>query len=244
MTTFIFNLNCWLFGKPLSSDCYGRMDKIVAMIKEKNPEIITLQEVWSNRYISYLEEKLPNYTFIFSKTPFWNQSGLVTILKQAPLNYKVNFFKLSRHHNFTEFFLRKGYITTEVMLEDEKWYLINTHLYAAFSGKGAKITEEEFTELVSKLPSTNVLLCGDFNFEEQKFNELNSGRFSRMCNSEITFGGDGNPYARARFNALMKKNKKIDYLLYKSPSILNTEYEVIKSPFVSDHYPMYAKITS
>ncbi len=242
MNISIFNLNCWLFPTPLSTDCYLRLSHIVEMIKTRDPDIITLQEVWSNKYISYLKEKLSGYFFIYAQTTFYNQSGLVTILRQEPKDYKVNFFKLSPHHNFTEFFLHKGYITTDIELNGENWTVTNTHLYAAFTKKTEVIIENQFKELVSKMPNSKVVICGDLNLSEDKIQELGGEKLKRFCDSQNT-SDINNPYAHARFNSWIigNKSKKIDYMLYKNSTVIDSQYEIIKTPFVSDHYPMFAK---
>ena len=244
MAISIFNLNCWLFPPPISADCNNRLSSIIDLIKERDPKIICLQEVWSNKYLEYLKQKLTNYHCVSSGSLFYNQSGLAIFLKEKPLSFRVNFFKLSFRHNFTEWFLRKGYIEANIKINGVKWTIVNTHLYAAFSKKTEIIIEKQFLELISKISGTDVFLCGDLNLEEGKFEKLNQGRFSRLCDLQNT-SDVNNPYARKRFNSFIigNKSKKIDYLIYKSGPAVQSEYEVIKKPFVSDHYPMFCQAT-
>lgn len=242
MDISIFNLNCWLLPPPFSADSFKRLSVIVDMIEARNPNIVTLQEVWSNKYVFYLRKRLPQYFFIYSKTAFYNQSGLLTLLKQEPKDSQIKFFKLSGRHNVTELFFHKGYITADMEINGEKWIVVNTHLYAAFSKNAEAITEEQFAELMLTLSKKNIILCGDLNLVEEKFSKINQGKFSRLCNSEITFGDSHNPYAYKRFNKFMVKNKKIDYILYKSTLAPRYQYELLKTPFVSDHYPLYAQM--
>ncbi|MFZ2150193.1 MAG: endonuclease/exonuclease/phosphatase family protein [Minisyncoccia bacterium] len=244
MNISIFNLNCWLFPSPLSTDCLKRLSTIVSMIEAQNPEIVTLQEVWSNKYIFYLKKRLPQYFFISSETLFYNQSGLVTLLKQKPLHHRIKFFKLSFRHNLTEIFFHKGYITANIEINGEKWTIVNTHLYAAFSKKTEIITREQFDNIILTAQETSVILSGDLNLTEEKFNQINQEKFSRLCDSQITLGDPNNPYAYKRFNKFMVKNKKIDYMLYYYNKALNSKYEIVKTPFVSDHYPMFCKINN
>src|SRR3989344_5921156 len=217
MEISIFNLNCWLFPPPISADCDTRLSSIVDLIKERDPEIICLQEVWSNKYLKLLKQKLTDYHCVSSGSLFYNQSGLVIFLKEKPLSSHVNFFKLSFHHNFTEWFLRKGYVETDIKRNGDKWTIINTHLYAAFSKKTEKVIDEQFLELASKISGMNIILCGDLNLEEEKFEKLNQGKFSRLCDSQNT-SDINNPYSRKRFNSFIigNKSKKIDYITYKS----------------------------
>lgn len=238
----IFNLNCWLFPTPLSSDSSIRLSKILDMINEYSPDIITLQEVWSNKHLNFLKQKLPKYFSTSSKTLFYNQSGLVIFIKQHPAFQKVNFFKLSLDQNFTEWFLHKGYISIDFELGNKKFTLINTHLYAPFS-KSTKNIPEEQLELVADLTlKENTIICGDFNLEEEKVEKILGQKFVRICNSEPTSDGKS-PYSYKRFNKYMShQSKKIDYIFFKNTTPVKFDYRLIKNPFVSDHYPMFCKI--
>src|SRR3989338_2249372 len=180
MTISIFNLNCWLFPPPVSVDCSVRLSAIIGIIKKLKPEIISLQEVWPNKYLSYLKQELPNYYCVSSGTPFYNQSGLVTFLKEKPLSSKVNYFKLSFQHNVTEWFLRKGYITAKIKLGGHELTIINAHLYAAFSTGAEVITEKQFSEIMREAIQDNVILCGDLNLKEETMESINQGIFSRL----------------------------------------------------------------
>jgi len=73
--------------------------------------------------------------------------------------------------------------------------------------------------------------------------QISEGKFFRLCNSEPT-SDMGNPYCHERFNKFISnESKKIDYLLFRGKSPEKVDFEIIKSPFVSDHYPMFVKIT-
>lgn len=238
----IFNLNCWLFPVPLSADCDARVSSILEMIRENNPDIITLQEVWSNKYLKILEHDLPDYFSISSKTPIYNQSGLVIFSKQKSIYSKVNFFKLSLRQNFTEWFLRKGYIKTLVEFNDKKFTIINTHLYAPFSKSAINIPAEQLNLVVGLTSEDNIILCGDFNLDEEQTRKIVGRDFFRMCDSEPT-SDTQNPYSYKRFNKYMAhESKKIDYLLFKRSLAGKFKYNMIKNPFVSDHYPMLSHL--
>lgn len=238
----IFNLNCWLFPIPLSSDCDFRLIKILDMIKERDPDIITLQEVWSNKYLKYLAQNLQGYFLISSKSPIYNQSGLVTFVKKQPLSSEINFFKLSFRQNFTEWILRKGYITVVIELGGKKFTIVNTHLYASFSKFAKIIPEKQLANLMNSIPNNNVILCGDLNLGENEIEQINQDKFVRLCNSEPT-SDIKNIYCHKRFNKFMSnKSKKIDYFFFGKKLPEKFQYEIIKSPFVSDHYPMFTHI--
>lgn len=226
-------------------DSRTRLAAIIALIKEHGPEIICLQEVWSNAYLRSLKRQLPDYYCVSSGTSFYNQSGLVFFSKEKPLSSEIYYFKRSLKQNFTEWFLRKGYITVKIDLGGQEWTVINTHLYAAFSSGAEIITEQQFEEMVHARGS-NTILCGDLNLEKEALERLNQGVFSQLCNAEFTLAAD-NPYSTKLFNRLgMRKNrsKKIDYVLYKGQRRITSECQVITQPFVSDHFPILCKTTS
>lgn len=191
-----------------------------------------------------MQQELPNYHCVSSGTPFYNQTGLVTFLKEKPLSSQINYFKLSFQHNVTEWFLRKGYITIKTKLGGHEFTIINTHLYAAFSTGAEVITEKQFSEIIRVATQDNVILCGDLNLKEEIMDGINRGTFSRLCDSQYTLDAN-NPYGNKRFNKLnMEKkpgSKKIDYFLYKGNFKTAANYETIKAPFVSDHYPMFCR---
>lgn len=87
-------------------------------------------------------------------------------------------------------------------------------------------------------------MCGDLNLGEVEFEKINNGRLLRLCDSENTFDYL-NPYKHQRFNARSTRTKggKIVYMAYANIPILESEYQVIKNPFVSDHYITYCVIT-
>ena len=239
----ILNLNCWLFPPPLSSDCEARLTNIIKIINEHGPDIITLQEIWSNKHLRYLKDELSDYTALSSGSMIYNRSGLVTFTKPRPASSKIGFFKLSIKHNPTEWFLHRGYIKVDLKLNNHDFSIINTHLYAPFSTRAKAITEHQFEELIKNIPSSgSVLISGDLNIDEQKFAKMNQDKFLRLCDSQPPSDAK-NPYSYGRFNRLMShENKKIDYMLFRGKILPKSEYQLIQAPFVSDHYPMFCRL--
>jgi len=242
MNLSILNLNCWLFPAPLSSNTITRLSNIVNFVKTNDPDIVTLQEVWSNRALQQLKRSLPEYHFISAQTPLYNQSGLVTLLKNPSVSFRLHFFKRSAAHNFTELFLRKGYLLTEVQLQGHKLTIINTHLYASFSEKSRIIAQEQLQEVIRSARAENTFLCGDLNMEEEAVKKICSANFFQLCGSQNT-RDNANPYCYKRFNALMpNRSSKIDYILCSNPKPAKISVRLMKEPLVSDHYPMIASL--
>lgn len=242
MNLSIFSLNCWIFPKPISSDITERLFGIVKFIRTNDPDIVTLQEIWSNRALRQLKRHLPQYYFVCAQTLFYNQSGLVTLLKIPPVNSQLRFFKPSTTYNVTELFLHKGYLLTTIQVQNRTLTVINTHLYASFSKKSKMIAQEQLQEITKNAPKENSFLCGDLNLEEEAVEKICNTTFFRLCNSQHT-RDNTNPYCYKRFNALMPNmSSKIDYILYSNPNPAEVTMRLIKSPLVSDHYPLFASL--
>ena len=228
---------------PFSIDAEERLMAIIEMIENTNPDIVTLQEIWLNKYILYLKMRLPEYNFIYANTLFYNQTGLLTLIRIKPIHVQVDYFGRSMKHNLAELLFNKGFISVDIKINNEKWSIFNTHLYASFS-KNIETLNKQLVTLFSNLPDANVILCGDLNIDEVQFLEFNQDKFFRLCDSTPTVD-IANPYAYAKFNKyfMKDKSKKVDYLLYRNSYTLRNEYEVIKSPVVSDHFPIFTCIS-
>lgn len=244
MEISILNLNCWLLPAPLAADCKIRVSKIADVILAYEPDIVTLQEVWTNSDLAYLKRRLALYHCVSSGSRLYNQSGLVTFLKAKPISSRMTFFKRSVRHNATEWIARKGYLEVDIEIQGVTRTIVNTHLYAAFTIQAESIAEEQFSELVSKVSTIQSITCGDLNLSEAEFEKVNEGRLQRLCDSQNTFD-ELNPYKHQKFNAIATgiEGGKIDYMTYANMTISHVEYRVIKNPFVSDHYMTHCLLT-
>lgn len=223
----VLNLNCWLFPQPFSCDIKRRLNLLVAFIKKENPDIVTLQEVWLNRYVDYLHKRLPDYFAFYSHSFFFNKTGLLTLTKIKPLNSEVFYFPFTKKHNFTELLCHKGYLRLTLKLSNSKLDLINTHLYASFSHASINIPPGQF-EIVSKKLNKNSILCGDFNLEPVQITKLDK-RIHFLSNKQITHSSN-NAYFKSRLNRLGSgKDESLDHIICLSKKI-KAKVQVVKTP--------------
>lgn len=126
----------------------------------------------------------------------------------------------------------------------EKFYFVNTHL----DHKGTKAQKEGLKLILEKIKKINtkdypLVLTGDFNIRPNNpiLNDLNS---IMQCTREVAEKTD----KRGTFNGWgsARKDVLIDYI-YMSGFSKCTEYKVVTEKYdnrayVSDHYPIYAKL--
>ena len=235
----ILNLNCWLFPYPFSVKNKDRLDSLIIFIKKTRPDIITLQEVWSNKYIVYLKEHLNEYIFTYSKSKFFNKTGLVTITKDKPSYHKIKSFPLTKSHNFTELIFNKGYIETDVNFLKYRLKIINTHLYAPFSKSAKHITKDQFKSIIKKIDNKS-FLCGDFNLDLDEIKELSSNT-NILTEGRIT-RSNKNSYTMKMFNIFFShRDSSIDHIITKR-KLIRFKSKIIKRPLFSDHYAISCEV--
>jgi len=236
----LFNLNCWLLPTGFSSENHSRLDKIIKLIKKENPDIITLQEVWTNDSIAKIKKELKDYKIIYSKNLIFNRTGLVTGLRMPHKSHKVEFYPLSESHSPLERLARKGY---QIINLDEELTLVNTHLYNPTNKREKEITKKQckyLLDLTNRLDWKKVVIIGDFNLSRKEIYRLGGN---------INFGSDEylidiseNKYIFYRGNKHKKYNDRIDYLLYNKKNDLNIRTKLLLEEKLSDHYPIIANI--
>src|SRR5262245_66057742 len=73
-------------GLPFKSDTTTRLRRVAEKIKEQQPDVVFLQEVWFGRYARLLEHVLsPDYQPVFAPRPIlgWPRGGLVILVRQG-----------------------------------------------------------------------------------------------------------------------------------------------------------------
>jgi len=229
----IFNLNCWLLPPPLSTDNSKRLSQIISLIKNTEPDIISLQEVWLNKYVNTLKKELKNYFFISSEKTPYNKSGLVTgLLTNKPS--RQYFFPTNRAYSLVEKIARKGF---QVIQLSKDIHFVNTHLYAPKNNREKEITKSQFILLQGVIGSEKCILSGDLNLNEEELIKANN-IFSL---TKKTINLPANQYQKSRLNKRFKYDNT-DYVLktktFKTP--ISTTY--LKSPILSDHFVIIGKV--
>jgi exonuclease III len=230
----IFNLNCWLLPPPLSTDNNKRLSQIISLIKNTQPNIISLQEVWLNKYVKRFQNELKNYSFITCKNSLYNKSGLVTgLLKNQ--SFKKQFFPITSQHNLIERIAQKGF--HEIKLSKNISF-INTHLYAPINTKEKIITKSQLSLLQKLIKSKKYILSGDLNLNNKELS-LETKKFKPIKKFKNIYK---NPYQKMNFNKKFNYDNS-DYILKTSTIKIPIKIKYLRSPLLSDHLVLIGKIT-
>ena len=240
----ILTLNCWLLPRPISLDAPKRLKKITTLIKEEDPDIIALQEVWLISYVRSLAEELKDYAFFYTYNTVFNTSGLVTAVKRVHYNvvkFEQEFFTQSS--TFIERLSKKGFhkITLPGIT------VVNTHLFDGNYGKPAALknttagacTIHQLGEILLKQSS---IVVGDLNIDQEFLTSLPlfKHNFSYQVSNKPTVSVE-NEYTNARWNKTIV-DSKFDYILPTIQSGFSIIEEVLDTYMLSDHYQVIGKI--
>lgn len=227
-----------------------RLDSIISCFLKSNADIIQLQEAFDNKavkkIISKLEAKYP-YA-ITPKHQFIKYSNGLLTLSKYPLTLENSiFFNKSRLHDCI---VSKGAILYSVTVENQKIFLVNTHLQSDYDLitseklRGSQLTQIH-TELLDQriLENNPLILAGDFNFNES------SSEYLKIKNEllwEDRSKGNNDPmYTFSHLNYWNSdfSSEKLDYIFFKNSDYLNSSCHLIKEYKkgdidFSDHYPL------
>lgn len=245
MEISVLNANLWLLPPPAAVDNNKRLFKFIKLIKKYSPDVVNLQEVWLNKYTNYLKYNLPEYNLTKPKSFFINKSGLVTLSRFKPI--KFSFSQYPKHKDFdaVEKVASKGYLKITFKKEGKEITLINTHIYETLEQVKLKIKFGQIKHLLKKTLEHNpTIVAGDFNADT--FNLPNGFNNLAAENDYKPTYSLENKYAKALINGIMNRHgvhyQKPDYV-FANIKGAKIESQVIKNPLISDHYPIYAKVT-
>jgi len=232
----ILSLNCWLLPPPFSSKNRKRIHQIIELIKEINPDIIALQEVWLNHYVNLIKGNLKEYYFFESNSKIFNRSGLLTGLKIKPKSFHPVFFPPLKNYNFIEGFCSKGY---QIIKISKDTYFINTHLYSPLNREELKFNISQWKLLKGRMGRKNVILSGDLNLDEKDFSK-EEYPFNYQ-NEDGLKKPENNKYTKMKLNRLYEYYDEEDYILknFKKGSL---GVRKLYSHVLSDHYPLLGKL--
>ncbi len=222
--------------KPLSIKEKQRLSQIISVIRENNPDVIALQEVWLSKYAKEIERQLKEYTFTMSGSFFYNKSGLVTGVKKSN-DIEINYFPFTKKHSLVERVARKGYHSVKL---SNDLFFVNTHLYTQTNDAEKAITASQFRLIQKLMPTKQVIVAGDLNLNERELNKFNI-RFDYDTSYGLTISSS-NYLTQARCNKFLKQDLKIDYLLATKEKTASLVTKCITKPIVSDHYMLLSSI--
>lgn len=240
----ILDLNLWMLPAPMASDQKRRLQRFVLLAKRTNPDIITLQEVWLRKYITFIRKNLKGYHIHHPSHKVFNRSGLVTLSKEKPSSFHFHRFPKLKGEVRLEKLAGKGYLMINLRFAGKNYHIVNTHLYCELPGSRKQITEQQLEMLIRLTKKGNWIVCGDLNLDESEFKKLNKGHFTHHTSKVFTYSKN-NKYARSRLNKFGIRNRKIDYTLIKADkNNLKIHTAVIQKPLVSDHYAVLTTISA
>lgn len=201
-----------------------------------NVQMICLQEIQHNDYISRLAAQLwdyPHYAFVPRR--FAPVGGLMTF-SQLPLVQPVFTPFENRGElyspGFADYLLHKGVLATGLHASGQPLQVMNTHLQANYAGdwrrdnRFARIQADQVQQLARLVrqqpPEQMLLVCGDFNFPRDSFlyREL-------LEQSGLTdpLAGHPRPSYKPFPLAPDRWSTSIDYILLRPPPGLDVQVE-------------------
>ncbi len=209
---------------------FKRIDKIIKIIKEENPDIIGLQEV-NFKVKNYLKDNLKEYQ-IFGKSRYQNNKIYdeynIVLIKKNITVLKTETYKLYPKHKHA-FFSLFPRIATQVLIkyQNKEIHIFNTHLDVLFNYTRKKELEI-LNEKIKK--EENIIIMGDFNMTPQ--NKIFQKLTSYYKNINIVTQTN------------IHRKHPIDYILI-SNNITYENTKIINSKEMpSDHFPITVIITN
>lgn len=237
----------WLLPPPLSAENSFRIDKLVNLVNEMGPDIVTLQEIWLNRYLRKIRRKLKKYHLVSSGSKFFNKSGLVTLSIHKPIYTNFHPFNVTPKYSFSEFLARKGLLTANLRKGNKLFSIVNTHTYGGNKGKrGQRIKTKQLRILKEQITlEYPVITAGDFNTTPGKLFQFAKDFISDS--KVVPTQSRSDKYTKRRFNRIENRKKKrfykLDYVLLRTKSENSyIKTNTINSPQISDHRPVFAEV--
>ncbi len=234
--------NVWGLPWPVSKDFKKRIRKIPSFLLKNNPDIICLQEVWLYSTLNFFKKVLKGYHCTTSgKGLFFNLSGLATFTKQKPISKRFTKFKTTLAR-YDEFVAGKGFLDTEIKIDEKNFHIINTHLFLRRSKRHNKIFQDQPNLLKNSLnKKDNYIFAGDMNMSFRDFSKWKPEDLLAFRPNKPTLY-EKNPYQSSNVEYI-HGGKVIDHVAVKSDfSKIKLVNEIPNPEFHSDHMPVISKI--
>lgn len=240
MELSFFDLNCWLLPLGISHKNNIRKKQILEEIKKRNPDIITLQEVWLIKDVNYFKKNLRGYYAVSSNSHFFNKSGLLTLTKLKPASISINFFQKTKKYSILEKLASKGVHDIKLNFNQKNLNIINTHLYYPTKEAEKLILSSELNFLIN-LTKSNTLILGDLNLNSKTLINKGQHTFFNSGNKRATYSSQ-NIYAKFVEPKKRSFRKILDYSLVAKNSILKVSSRPLVFPLLSDHYALQGTV--
>lgn len=224
------------YKKLLNKERIIDLEKIINVIKEENPDIIALNEVYNDinnietvEQTKYIADELGyNYYFFGKCITIKNTIGYGNaIISKYPLsNYTVHkipdpIIKKENGH-----YESRAIIDCELLINDEIIKVFVTHI-----GLEKEEKENGINKILEISKNKKAIIMGDFNMQEDNENIKKLLNTYKNTLSNINEGNSTYPSTNPK--------EKIDYIFIKNMEIISSN--VIKK-VASDHFPIIANI--
>lgn len=226
ISTFNIKNDYYKYNKEKTKD-------IINYLKEKNIDILNLQEVYKRLDKDLTKEVINNNYRIVGKYRFLSKLILKPFNESTPIITNKKIIKI-RHYRLPFLPSLQKRIMTKVIIKynNENISIYNTHLDFKYD-KVKKKELDKIYEIISK-DSNKLILTGDFNLKTNKdifnnfVNKLDKLNIQRIPINEKTLKQSA--YNRAIDHIFISKDFEV------------IDKEVIKDIEISDHYPVLIKI--
>lgn len=230
----VLTANLQLLPPPFAADHEARMDGFAQIVRGRNPDLVLLQEVWLERYLTGLRRRLPMYAAFAPEPRIDNPTGLVILSRLPHSDACYRMFPARLDFNLDEKLARKGFLALKCSAGSVPFKVVTTHLYAHRYDLEFGFTQAQFQVMKDfcGMLTDPVILAGDMNMEPRSLLPLIAGVFSVEPEGGRT-AVRGSP------------GRRIDYVMTRSSLEweLAVRSEVVTEPVVSDHFPVFAEIT-
>lgn len=180
-------------GLPFQHDAPARLDRIVEKVREQQPDIVPLQEVWLGSYVTQLGSRLkPDYVPVYQGrwVGRFPCGGLVVFVRCGSgwTPSKSTFTPFTAHgsrRRIREFdgLGGKGILAVQLCRDRQRLMIVDTHLQAQYPESNhfyRRVRTKQLDQLArflrEQLATEPVLIVGDFNTtpDERIYTELMS----------------------------------------------------------------------
>jgi len=259
----VLTINMWGFPEPLSIDKKKRFIELTNLIERDKIDIVALQEIWTYKDVEFLKSRLIKSFFsnVPPKNLFFNRSGLMLFSK-----YKLQNCNFIKFNGISEPPSKKGIQEVSLVLGGMKVRILNTHLkytplhiisksweiqhnsdlktlakspLLPIKSKGWMRQYKSLMDSLLRDPYCPTILLGDFNvYDIRDFLKDLPTNFQIISPIEESTHSVNNIYTRTRSNTIIDTGQIADLIVTNIKDIKVLETKVIKTPLISDHYPV------
>lgn len=217
------------------------LDKVCDLIKQNNPDIVCLNEVYNDTkkletvdQTKYIANKLGYQYYYFGKAITIKESieyGNALLSKYPIIEASIHMIDDPSIKDEDVYYETRNVIESQINIAGTIINVFVTHVGLAKQEQNNAI--KKIMTLLEKVDQDNVktILMGDFNMEESNSNIIQLIKY--IDNTSYLIKGNKKTYPS------IKPTVKIDYIFSKGLEIL--ESEVVKE-VVSDHFPIISKM--